>query len=182
MRWSLLTLFLLACVAPVLAEDDLPSRVLDLPIAFIPITITEPTSFDLMDFREEQRAPVKSRTDVDPHSRFAVKQHIGVAGGWDGGVAHASVGFYLTVAEYGRWNFGVPSLELGIGRYPVYNPFTRQSFKKDQLTFLVSVASVHYRAGYISAWGVNCYINLEQVFDLHSNQAGSQFGLSFSRK
>ena len=182
MRWSLMTLFLLAYVAPVLAADNLPTRVLDLPIAYIPITITEPASFDLMDFREEQRAPVKPPSDVDSHTKFAVKQHIGVAGGWDGGVAHASVGFYLTVAEFGRWNFGVPSLELGIGRYPVYNPFTRQSFKKDELTFLVSVASVHYRAGYISAWGVNCYINLEQVFDLHSNQAGSQFGLSFSRK
>jgi hypothetical protein len=113
---------------------------------------------------------------------FVVKEHLGLAGGWDGGIVHGSVGFYLTVAELGRWNFGVPSMEIGVGRYPAYNPLTRQSSMKDELTFLVSVASVHYRAGYLRSWGVNCYINLEQVFDLHSNQAGSQFGLSFSRK
>ncbi|PYR30070.1 MAG: hypothetical protein DMF92_09765 [Acidobacteria bacterium] len=180
MRWPLISVFLLALVAPVLAEEYLPSRGLDLPIAIVPYV--EPGSFDLMDFREQQRAPAKSRVDTDPHSIFVVKQHVGLAGGWDGGVAHGSVGFYLTVAEWGRWNFGVPSMEIGIGRYPVYNSFTRQSFMKDELTFLVSVASVHYRAGYLRSWGVNCYINLEQVFDLHSNQAGSQFGLSFSRK
>jgi hypothetical protein len=180
MRWPLIPVFLLALVAPVLAEDHLPSRSLDLPIAIV--SGVEPTSFDLMDFREEQRAPVKSRSDVDPHSIFVVKQHLGLAGGWDGGIAHASVGFYLTVAEWGRWNFGVPSMEIGVGRYPVYNALTKQSFMKDELTFLVSVASVHYRAGYIRSWGVNCYINLEQVFDLHANQAGSQIGLSFSRK
>jgi len=180
MGWLLVAVLLLPLPNQLPPTEVLVSH----PLETVPIGLpnSEPASFDLMDFREEQRAPAKPRSDVDPHSRFAVKQHIGVAGGWDGGVAHASVGFYLTVAEFGRWNFGVPSLELGIGRYPVYNPFTRQSFKKDELTFLVSVASVHYRAGYISAWGVNCYINLEQVFDLHSNQAGSQFGLSFSRK
>jgi hypothetical protein len=175
-----MTVFLLACAMPVLAEDYLPSRDLDLPLAIVPDT--DPSSFDLIDFREESRASAKSRTDVDPHSRFIVKQHVGLAGGWDGGVVHGSLGFYLTVAEWGRWNFGVPSMEIGVGRYPVYDAFTRKSFMKDELTFLVSVASVHYRAGYLRSWGVNCYINLEQVYDLHSNQAGSQFGLSFSRK
>jgi hypothetical protein len=73
-------------------------------------------------------------------------------------------------------------MEIGVGRYPVYNALARKSFMKDELTFLVSVASVHYRAGHLRSWDVNCYINLEQVYDLHSNQAGSQFGLSFSRK
>jgi hypothetical protein len=172
--------FLLALVAPVLAEDYLPSRDLDLPIAIVPEVA--PASFDLMDFREQQRAPAKFRADADPHSIFVVKQHLGVAGGWDGGIAHASVGFYLTVAEWGRWNFGVPSMEIGVGRYPGYNALTKQSFMKDELTFLVSVASVHYRARYLRSWGVNCYINLEQVYDLHANQTGSQIGLSFSRK
>ena len=38
------------------------------------------------------------------------------------------------------------------------------------------------RVGYLRAWGLHAYINLEQVYDLHANQAGSQFGLSFSSK
>ena len=180
MRWSLLIVFLLAFVAPVVAENYLPSRDLDLPIAIVPSV--EPASFDLMDFREQQRASATPRSDTDPHSMFVVKKHVGLAGGWDGGIAHGSVGFYLTVAEWGRWNFGVPSMEVGVGRYPVYNRFTRQSSMQDALTFLVSIASVHYRAGYLRSWGVHCYINLEQVYDLHANQAGSQLGLSFSRK
>jgi hypothetical protein len=44
------------------------------------------------------------------------------------------------------------------------------------------VASAHYRAGYIKALGVNWYVNLEQVFDVHASRAGSQLGVSFSRK
>jgi len=35
------------------------------------------------------------------------------------------------------------------------------------------MASAHYRAGYIAAWGVNWYVNLEQVFDVHASRAGS---------
>jgi hypothetical protein len=53
---------------------------------------------------------------------------------------------------------------------------------KDQLTFMLSITSAHYRMGYVRAWGLNCYLNLEQVFDLHENRTGSQFGLSFSTK
>ena len=47
---------------------------------------------------------------------------------------------------------------------------------------MVSLTSAHYRVGYVRAWGVNCYLNIEQVFDLHANRTGSQFGLSFSTK
>ena len=95
---------------------------------------------------------------------------------------HGSVGYYLTVAEWGRWNFGVPSLEIGMGRYPAIDRLSQRPIMKDQLTFIVSIASAHYRVGYVRAWGVNGYLNLEQVFDLHENRAGSQFGLSFSTK
>ena len=31
-------------------------------------------------------------------------------------------------------------------------------------------------------FGVNWYVNIEQVFDVQSNRAGSQIGLSFSTK
>jgi hypothetical protein len=47
---------------------------------------------------------------------------------------------------------------------------------------MVSITSAHYRVGYVRAWGLNAYLNLEQVFDIRENRIGSQFGLSFSRK
>jgi len=180
MRWLLTTVLLLASLTPVLA-DRLPARPIDVPLAVVPDH--GPWSFDLIDVREEARLAAQlPRVDVDPHTFFVVKQHLGVAGGYDNGIAHGSLGYYLTVAEWGRWNFGVPSIEVGVGRYPMIDRASQRSVMKDQLTFMVSITSAHYRVGYVQAWGVNCYLNLEQVFDLHENRTGSQFGLSFSKK
>ena len=112
-----------------------------------------------------------------------MKQHLGIAGGYDNGIAHGSVGYYLTVAEWGRWNFGVPSIEIGIGRYPVDRPPVEAVDHEGagdvhgQPHARRTTASATSRA-----WGLNCYLNLEQVFDLHANRTGSQFGLSFSTK
>jgi hypothetical protein len=178
MRWLLSTVFLLAFLSPAFADETLPSRSLDLPIA---IVVDAPINFDLLDFREEARLPPPP-TESTPNSFFVVKQHVGFAGGYDNGSAHASVGFYITVAEWGRWNFGVPSFEVGVGRYPVFDRLTNRSFMKDQIAFFVSLASAHYRAGYLRAWGLNWYVNLEQVFDMKANRGGSQFGISFSTK
>lgn len=181
MRWLLTTICLLASLPPSLAAAPLPGRVIDVPLAAVPDH--GPWSFDLIDFREAERlARVQTRADTEPHTFFVVKQHLGIAGGYDNGIAHASVGYYLTVAEWGRWNFGVPSLEIGVGRYPAIDRWSQRPIKQDQLTFLVSLASAHYRVGYVRAWGLNWYVNLEQVFDLHESRAGSQFGLSFSSK
>jgi hypothetical protein len=181
MRWLLTTVCFLASLTPALAEDRLPSRPIDVPLAAVPTH--GPWSFDLIDFREEMRlARLTPHVDVDPHTFFVVKHHLGVAGGYDNGIAHGSVGYYLTVAEWGRWNFGVPSIEIGLGRYPMIDRSSKQSIMKDQVTFMVSITSAHYRVGYISTWGLHCYLNLEQVFDLHENRTASQFGLSFSTR
>ena len=102
-------------MTPALAEDCLPARLFDRPLAVVPDH--GPWSFDLIDLRAEERvARLAPRGDVTPHSFFNVKHHLGVAGGYDDGVFHGSIGYYLTVAEWGRWNFGVPSLAIGIGR------------------------------------------------------------------
>jgi len=120
MRWLLTTVCLLASLTPAMAEDRLPARPIEVPLAMVPDH--GPWSFDLIDFREEQRlalAHVLPRTaDADAHTFFIVKQHLGIAAGYDNGIAHGSVGYYITVAEWGRWNFGVPSIEIGMGRYP----------------------------------------------------------------
>jgi hypothetical protein len=181
MRVQVTAVVLLLSSAPVWADEVLPSRPVEVAIATLPDR--QPIDFDLVDLRADERAArVPPRTDTEPHSFFIVKRHLGIAGGYDNGSAHGSVGFYITVAEWGRWNLGVPSLELGVGRYPSYDARLNRSVMKDEFAFFVSMASAHYRAGYIKAWGVNWYINLEQVFDVHANRAGSQLGISFSRK
>lgn len=161
--------------------DLLPSHALQLPEAIVPDV--EPTNFDLIDLREEQRvAALKSRPDKEPNSIFVIKTHIGVSGGYDNTIVHGSVGMYLTVAEWGRWNFGVPSIGVGGGRYPLLDRGTNRITYKSQPTVFVSIASVHYRVSYLKSLGVNWYLNLEQVYDLRYNVAGSQFGVSFSSK
>lgn len=183
MRWLLTLVFVLASLTPALADDRLIARPIEVPLAAIPDH--GPWDLDLIDLRAEEhlsRLMLKPAADVDPHTFFNVKHHLGIAGGYDSGIAHGSVGYYLTVAEWGRWNFGVPSIEIGVGRYPIADRLSQQMVMSDQVTVMVSITSAHYRMGYIRAWGLHCYLNLEQVFDLHEDRTASQFGLSFSSK
>jgi hypothetical protein len=72
--------------------------------------------------------------------------------------------------------------ELGLTRYPAYNRTAGRSYEEDEWTVMLSLASVHYRVGYVRSFGVYWYINLESVYDVRFNHAGSQIGLSFSRR
>src|SRR5262249_7288473 len=128
------------------------------------------------------RTAARHVSDEDPHTIFVVKRHVGVSAGYDNTVVHGSVGLYLTVAELGRWNFGVPSLGVGWGRYSLYDRDAQHAVRRSEPTIFVSVASVHYRVGYMRSLGVHAYLNLEQVYDLRYNMTGSQFGFSFSSK
>ncbi len=105
-----------------------------------------------------------------------------MAAGYDNGVLHGSLGMYLTVVEWGRWNYGIPSPAIGFGHYQVYDPLRKQVAAKDESTLFISLASVHYRVGKVPALGMIGYVNLEQIFDLRQNMAGSQIGVSFSTK
>jgi hypothetical protein len=181
MRWLLTTVLLFASFTPARADDALPSRPADVVLATLPAA--QPINFDLVDLRADERAArTPPRSDSEPHSIFVIKHHLGIAGGYDNGSAHGSIGFYITVAEWKRWNLGVPGIEIGVGRYPAYDARLNRSFMKDEVAFFVSMASAHYRAGYIKPWGLHWYVNLEQVFDVHASRAGSQLGISFSRK
>src|SRR4051794_18504969 len=112
MRWLLTTVILLLPSASARADEPLPGRWFEQTLT-LRLAAPQPISFDLVDLRADERlalAPPKS--DNDPHSFFVVKQHIGIAGGYDNGSPHGSIGFYITVAEWKRWNLGVPSIEV----------------------------------------------------------------------
>src|SRR5262245_20617476 len=178
MGWLFSTLLLLSHVQT--TPGLLPSR--DLALPPVVVSAVEPANFDLLDFRDEVRDEVRNVAVEDRHSRFQIKRHIGASVGYDNTIVHGSVGLYLTVAELGRWNFGIPSVAFGVGRYPIYDRARQRSTMQSQPTVFVSVASVHYRMGYMRTFGVNAYVNLEQVYDLRHNMMGSQFGFSFSTK
>ena len=191
MRWLSAAVCALVLISPIsvraaaaLAPPDtelLGSRTLDLPQAVVPDI--QPESFDLLDYRaEERQTPRKVPGEIAPHSIFGMKRHYGFAAGYDNGVLHGSLGMYITVIEWGRWNYGIPSPALGFGRYHKYDPIGHRVFTTDESTLFISLASVHYRVGYIRSIGMNWYINLEQIFDLRQNMAGSQVGITLSSK
>ena len=180
MGWLLVAVLLL----PGSNQPPPPEVLVSHPVATVTIVLpdVEPASFDLMDFREEQREQALGSNDVERRSRFGIKKHIGIASGYDNGILHGSLGLYLTVAEFGRWNFGVMAPEIGLARYTLYDERRRQPVTKTEYTILISLASVHYRVGYLPSIGMNWYVNLEQIFDVRSNLPGSQLGISFSSK
>jgi hypothetical protein len=178
MGWLITSILLLSPVMP--SDVVIPSQDLVLPAAIV--QNVPPVNFDLLDALAEMREPAVPVRDEDPHTIFVIKRHIGASAGYDNTVVHGSVGFYVTVAELGRWNFGVPSVGFGWGRYHLYDRDSQRATMKSEPTVFVSVASVHYRVGYLRSLGVNWYLNLEQVYDLRYNMAGSQFGFSFSSK
>lgn len=168
---------LAAALAASPAAEPLPSRT----IAVAPFVTPDSSglNFDLWDVRSEQNEPAKY-SEEHPHSIFAIRRHVGIAAGYDNGVIHGSIGLYVTVAEMGRWNFGITSPEIGFGRYRVYDKLARATAMRTQSTILISLASVHYRGGYLRSINKNWYFNLEQIFDARANVTGSQFGFSFS--
>jgi hypothetical protein len=180
--WSLgaAVAFAIGSVCPAAADDLLPSR----DLGSVPFVIdgSPLVNFDLVDVREELEAERHAVLEGQPRSIFMRKRHVGAAVGGDNGLVHASIGFYWTVAEWKRLNFGVPAIEVGFGRYPEYDAAENQTHLKFKPTLIISLASIHYRVGYIKTFGLNCYLNFEQVHDLRVRFVGSQFGVSFSKK
>jgi len=157
--------------------QPLPCRAL--PIWQVVVPDNGAINFDLFDVRAEASEPASHR-EVEPHTIFSIKRHVGFAGGYDNGIVHGSLGMYITVAQLGRWNFGVTAPEIGFGRYREFNERTQQPVTKTESTILISLASVHYRGGHIRSIGKDWYFTLEQIYDARANLTGSQFGFSFS--
>ena len=164
-------------VSAAASSTPLESRAWSGPLAAVPEAL--PTNFDVDDVRLEMTAarPVE---EAAGHSVFKLRRHVDAAAGYDGGVLHASVGLYVTVAELGRWNLGVTSPAVGLSRYRMFDSRRRAEFVKTEATILVSLASVHFRGGHLRSLNKTWYVTFEQVFDVRANLNGSQVGLSFS--
>jgi hypothetical protein len=160
------------------ALPPLPSRVLTTALISLPADL-QGMNFDLYDVREALSDNTR-HPEVPPHSIFQIKRHVGLAAGYDNGIVHGSLGLYLTVAQLGRWNFGVTSPEVGFGRYREIDQRTRLPIMKTETTVLISLASVHYRIGHLRSIGKDWYFTLEQIYDSRANLTGSQFGFSFA--
>jgi hypothetical protein len=159
-------------------SDGMPvldSRTLDVPPFVVPGVVV---NFDLYDVRFEPSSTPAEKAET--HSIFRLRRHLGLAAGYDQGVLHGSLGLYVTVAEIGRWNLGVTSPAIGLSRYQRFDPRLGRSVAKTETTILVSLASVHFRAGYLRSLDKYWYVNIEQVFDAVANINGSQIGISFS--
>lgn len=128
MSWLLVAVLLAPVSNQLPPTEVLVSR--PMAMALIVLPDVAPISFDLVDFREEQRDQTLSSHDVEQRSRFGIKKHIGIASGYDNGILHGSVGLYLTVAEFGRWNFGAMAPEIGLARYTLYDERRRQPVTK----------------------------------------------------
>lgn len=153
----------------------LESRPLDVPPIVVP---DNAVNFDLYDVRHEE--PALPSNETPERSIFKIRHYVGFGAGYDRRVLHGSVGFYITVAELGRWNLGVTSPAIGLSRYPRYDRTLEKTVAKTETTILVSLASVHFRGGYLRSWNKYWFVNFEQVFDAVSNIQGSQIGISFS--
>jgi hypothetical protein len=172
------TALLLAAALATSPTAPLPSRVLTTALISLPAE-TQGMNFDLYDVRAEMDEPSRN-SEVPPHTIFQIKRHVGLAAGYDNGIVHGSLGLYLTVAQVGRWNFGITSPEVGFGRYREINQRTRQPYIKTETTVLISLASVHYKIGHLRSIGKDWYFTLEQIYDSRANLTGSQFGFSFA--
>jgi hypothetical protein len=180
MGWVVAALLFLSAAPQATNASLLPSRTIDLPTVLV--ENREPASFDLLELREDEAGTARVRPDAQPRSIFGLKRHVGLAVGYDNENLHGSVGWYVTVAEWGRWNFGIPSPAIGFGRYGTYDEKRKMVITTTDYSLVISLASIHYRVGHLQSLGMNLYVNVEQIFDVRANMPGSQIGVSLSRK
>jgi hypothetical protein len=174
--------------APDEARAPLPSREIARQPFVLDVADLEDwalADFDAIDAATEAARQAKWVKNVEnpAKSLWAIKQHWDI--GWigvNGGMLHGTIlGTHLTVAEWGRWNFGTPGAGIGFLRHATYNQYTKQTLTREDFTFIANI-SISYRLGYIKAFGYNAYLNFANTYDLRFNFPSSQIGLSFSRK
>src|SRR5262249_10395300 len=108
--------------------------------------------------------------------------HWGFGLGYDNRMIHGSLGMQMTIAEWGRWNYGTLGASLGFIRTSRLNEKTGRVTDGNDAALFVTMASASYRIKYLQALGIYWYVDFAQVYDMTHNMVGSQFGFSLSRK
>ncbi len=191
MRWIIaaaVCVFTAHLAAQTSSAPVLPSR--SIPIAPFSISVDDLidwslADFDAMDARAEaaRKAAWTGHPENPAKSLWAIKHQWDIGWlGFNGGVLNGTIiGTHLTVAEWGRWNFGTPGVALGFLRHAKFNEYTGQSVMVDDLTFLANI-SISYRLGHLQTFGYTAYLTFANTYDLRFNYPSSQIGFSFSRK
>jgi hypothetical protein len=131
---------------------------------------------------EAIRAEFQSaKTDKIERSHFNTKEHWGFGFGYDNRMVHGSFGMQLTVAEWGRWNYGTLGASVGFMRRPQANG-QKQEREKSDVSLFLTLASASYRIKYVESLGMYWYVDFAQIYDVNHSMTGSQFGFSLSRK
>jgi len=124
----------------------------------------------------------QAKPEQETHTRFALKHHWGFGLGYDNQMVHGSVGMQVTVAEWGRWNYGVLGASLGFIRRSAVDSRTNRSYAKSDASLFITIASASYRIKYVPSLGMHWYVDFAQIYDMTHNMPVSQFGFSVAKK
>jgi hypothetical protein len=136
------------------------------------------------DFAAEtiRQAILQTRSDKVEHTHFGLKRHWGFGLGYDNKAIHGSIGMQITVAEWGRWNYGILGASVGFIKNTELNPKTHESLTKNDISLFITIASASYRIKYVPSIGMYWYVDFAQIFDVTHTLPGSQFGFSLAKK
>ena len=161
MGWLLAAVLLLPVSNQASVADALVSHPLDI------VLIASPTSSPPASISWISRGSARTGVELTTSSTAAGSTSSGISASrpeHDNGILHGSVGVYLTVAEWGRWNFGVMAPGSD---WPVIRSTTRgfvESVPKTEYTFFH-----HWRRSITASdtfsRSVCTGINFEQMFD-----------------
>jgi hypothetical protein len=138
-------------------------------------------TYDWLNDRLKQQFTGK-KPEKPEHSVFNFKRHWGFGFGYDNRMVHGSIGMQMTIAEWGRWNYGTLGASLGFMRTSKLDAKTQAAVTNNDLSLFITLASASYRIKYVKSLGYYWYVDFAQIYDMTHNVVGSQFGFSLSRK
>jgi hypothetical protein len=138
-------------------------------------------TYDWLNDRLTQQFAVK-KAEKPEHSIFNFKRHWGFGLGYDNRMIHGSAGMQMTIAEWGRWNYGTLGASLGFMRTSKLDEKTQRPIANNDLSLFITLASASYRIKYVKSLGYYWYVDFAQIYDMTHSVVGSQFGFSLSKK
>ena len=136
-------------------------------------------NFDLLDARAELSNP-PAPSEEPPRTVFGIKRHVGLGAGYDSGVLHGSIGLYLTIAELGRWNFGIPSPAVDSAERK--NTLQAEAGGGENAVNDSDQPGVHPLPALHQFPRMNCQTSTSSRFSIRAQTSPNRSSFSFSRK